>query len=141
MSVQEYFPYRYFPAAYYGAWSGSGGGDPVAAISGVTIFPQRKGAQITWSSVTENDTFVASQLGLKYPDRTIAVEGTFGSATVLVVGSWDGTNYHTLHGISGLLSFTAAGGDVIIENCPYIKLTHSGGSSESVTATLMAESY
>jgi hypothetical protein len=113
----------------------------VAAITPVTSHPYRSGAQVKWSSVTESDTFTASVLGLRYPDRGVTVQGTFGSATVLVVGSYDGTNYFTLHGQAGLLSFTAAGGDVIVENTPYIKCTHSGGTSESVTVTIVGQAY
>ena len=113
----------------------------MAAVQGKTTFPQPKGVQLTWSTVTESDTFTASQIGLHYPDRVVTVEGTIGGATVLVVGSNDGTNFHTCHGQSGLLSFTTAGGDVLIENYPYLKCTHSGGSSESITVTVMGASY
>ena len=113
----------------------------MAAIPGITSYPYRHAAKIVWASVTENDTFTASQIGQNYPDRGVTVQGTFGSATVLVKGSYDGTNYFTLHGQSGALSFTAAGSDIIVENTPYLQCTHSGGTSESVTVTFHGSSY
>ncbi len=113
----------------------------MAAIQGKTTFPEPRSSQIVWTTVTEADTFTASQIGLRYPDKVVTVEGTFGGATVLVVGSNDGTNFHTCHGQTGLLSLTAAGGDVIIENYPYLKCTHSGGTSESITVTITGASY
>lgn len=113
----------------------------MAAIGAVTSYPYRASIKIVWSTVTENDSFAATQVGMTYPDKGITVQGTFGSATVLVKGSYDGTNYFQLHGQAGLLSFTAAGGDVIVENTPYLQCTHSGGSSESVTVTIHGEAY
>ena len=113
----------------------------MSAVLGLTTFPEPRSLKIVWSSVTEADTFTASQRGQRYPDAVVTVEGTFGGATVLIVGSNDGTNFHTVHGQSGLLSLTTAGGDVIIENYPYLKATHSGGSSESITVTIIGASY
>ncbi len=113
----------------------------MAAIPATTTFPEKHAAKVVWSAVTEADTFAATAVGSRYPDRGITVQGTFGSATVLVKGSYDGTNYFTLHGQSGLLSFTAAGGDIMIEAPPYLQLTHSGGTSESVTATVIMTAY
>ncbi len=114
----------------------------MAVIPGLTTFPQSNGLQVQWSTAVAADTFGASKIGLRYPDKGVTVQGTFNGATILIVGSYDGTNYHTLHGQSGLLSFAAAGQDVIIENCPYINATHSGGGgSESITVTITGVSY
>lgn len=108
----------------------------MAAIPGITSYPEKGIVKVVWSAVTENDTFTASQIGSKYPDKGFTLQGTFGSATILIVGSYDGTNFFTMHGQSGALSYTAAGSDILVENPPYIKATHSGGSSESVTLTI-----
>ncbi len=113
----------------------------MAAIQGKTLHNERKAVTLTWTSVTEADTFTASQIGSKYPDRVVAVTGTFGGATVLIKGSIDGTTYFTCHGQTGLLSFTADGGDVIIENYPYLQATHSGGTGETVKVIVNGLSY
>ena len=113
----------------------------MAAVLPKTTFPDPKSFSITWTTVTEGDTFTASQIGGQYPVRCVTVQGTFGSATVLVKGSLDGTNYHTLRGLSAALSFTSAGLDIIQENTPYLQITHSGGTGESVTVTITGTSY
>jgi hypothetical protein len=114
----------------------------MAVIPGRTTFPQYHGIQVQWVTAVAADTFGPSQIGVRYPDKGVTVQGTFNGATVLIVGSYDGTNYHTLHGQSGLLAFAAAGQDVIVENCPYIGVTHSGGGgSESITVTVVGVSY
>lgn len=108
----------------------------MAAIPGVTSYPERCVMKVVWTGVTESDTFTATQVGSRYTDRVVTVQGTFGSATVLVKGSVDGTNYHTLNGPGGSLTFVAAGLSALIEATPYLQPTHSGGSSESVTVTV-----
>ncbi len=113
----------------------------MAAVQGKTLFNQRGAVTLTWTGVTESDTFTASQIGSMYPDKTVTVTGTFGGATVLIKGSNDGSTYFTCHGQSGSLSFTADGGDVIIENFPYLQATHSGGTSETVKVIVNGTSY
>ncbi len=113
----------------------------MAAIQCKTTFPEKRTLKMVWTTVTEADTFTASQEGSRYPDKTVTVVGTFGGATVLIKGSNDGTNFFQCHGQTGLLSFTVDGGDVIIENYPYLQATHSGGTSESVTVTIFGASY
>ena len=113
----------------------------MAAIQGKSTFPERGTLKMTWTSVTEADTFTASNEGSRYPDKTIQVSGTFGGATVLIKGSNDGSTYFTCHGQTGLLSFTSDGGDVIIENYPFLQATHSGGTGETVTVTIFGASY
>lgn len=113
----------------------------MAAIAPRTTYPERSTVNVVWPLVTENDTFTATHLGSRYPDRVVTVQGTFGSATVNIQGSVDGTNYATLTGKSGPLTFTSAAVDVIVENTPYLKVTHSGGSSESITVTVIGEAY
>lgn len=111
----------------------------MAAIPGITTYPEKHAVKVVWTTAVTADTFVAVQLGSRYTDRIVTVQGTFNSATILVKGSVDGTNYHTLTGPAGSVSFTAAGLSAIIESTPYVQITHSGGGgSESVTVTLYA---
>lgn len=92
--------------------------------------------QIQWVGVTEADTFAAVQCGSRYTDRTVQVAGTFGSATVNIQGSINGTSYVTLTGHDGAATFTTDDIKALIECTPYLQCTHSGGTSESVTVTL-----
>lgn len=109
----------------------------MATVSGRTTYPNRHVMKVVWPSVTNADTFGAVQVDGKYADRTVAVTGTFGSATVLVQGSLDGTNYFTLTGNSSSLSFTTAGLQAVIEATEYVQPSHSGGGgTESVTVTM-----
>lgn len=104
----------------------------MATIPGITSFPEKGVMKITWTSVTENDTFGAVQCGMKYPNRNVQVIGTFGSATVLFKGSNDGTNYATLTTHDGS-NWTSTGLRSIVQTTQYVQPTHSGGTSESVT--------
>jgi hypothetical protein len=116
----------------------------MSAIQAKTTFPENRSAQIIWSSVTEADTFLVSKIGIRYPDKTVSVEGTMGGATVSIQGSEDGVNFHTLRGGSGgagSLVFTTAGQDVLIENVPYLKPIHTGGTGETVTVIITCASY
>lgn len=119
----------------------------MAAIAPTLVVPQQTNvnnqhgpAHIwSWTPVTEADTFDAVEVPLSLPDRTIHVFGSFGAATVLVTGSLDGTNYFTLTDPQGnAISKTAAAGEAITELVRYIKLTHSGGTAESISAVLLA---
>lgn len=71
-------------------------------------------------------------------DRTVAVTGTFNSATVVIQGSLDGTNFFTLNDFQGsAISCTAACLEGIAEFVPYIRpSTSGGGGSQSITVTI-----
>jgi hypothetical protein len=76
----------------------------------------------------------------KFPIKFFSVAGTFGSATVVVQGSNDGTNWVTLttEGTTAL-SFTSASGiKPIYENCKFIRLTTSGGTGTDLDAYIIA---
>jgi hypothetical protein len=52
------------------------------------------------------DTGIAIDM-TDYADRSVQVEGTFGSATITIEGSNDGTNWETLRDPQGVaLTFT-----------------------------------
>lgn len=86
----------------------------------------------TWTGVTEADTFVAAEVGGQ-TDRSVQATGTFGSATLLVKGSNDGTTYLTLTDPQGnAISKTADALEQIEEGTRYIQPTHSGGTGETI---------
>lgn len=92
---------------------------------------------VSWTPVTSADSF---QL-VKYPEhtvRSIQVEGTFGSATVVLNGCNDNANFHGLNSVNGsAISLTSAGLKNIFENCPYLQPAASGGDgTQSLTVTL-----
>lgn len=72
-------------------------------------------------------------------DRSIQVAGTWGSATLVVQGSNDGTNWATLTDPQGnALSKTADFIEMISELTRYIRVSTSGGNgTQSLTATLL----
>ena len=73
-------------------------------------------------------------------DRSIIVSGTFGGATVAVVGSNDGTNWAPLHDESGVaLTFTALGAHAIVENLRYISCGLSAvGAGATITCSILS---
>jgi hypothetical protein len=77
----------------------------------------------------------------KYADRSVQVSGTFGAGgTVVVQGSNNGTNYHTLTDPQGnALSFTAAGLEQITEVVKFIRPSVTAGDgTTSLTVTIAA---
>lgn len=90
-----------------------------------------------WAAVTEADTFVAVSMP-EYLRASVHISGTFGSATVVLKGSNTGTNFFGLDDIEGTaISMTAEGLKQVQEGTIYYQPTHSGGSSESVTVTML----
>lgn len=110
-----------------------------------TITPTLTGAydkpiEAFWETLTENDTAAAWE-----PQRLAAliagvqVTGTFGSATVVLEGSWDGTNYVTLKDTAGNdVSLTAAGAAEFSTTAKLIRPAASGGTSQDVDITIIA---
>lgn len=71
--------------------------------------------------------------------RSVQIAGTFDSATVVVQGSNDGTNYVTLTDPQGnTITKTSAAIEAIEEVTRYIRASSSGGGANtSVTVTLL----
>jgi hypothetical protein len=94
---------------------------------------------IQWASVANNDTGELCEIP-GAADRSVQVQGTFGGATVIIQGSNDGTNWHTLNHPQGSpLSFAAAGLKGVVEITRFIRPSVSGGDgTTSVTVTLLA---
>lgn len=91
-----------------------------------------------WSPVTESDTVSYATIGgVGTLAGSVQVTGTFGSATVVLQGSNDGTNWVTLKDTSGTaISLTAAGASEFSTGMAYIRPSISGGSSQSLTITV-----
>jgi hypothetical protein len=100
--------------------------------------PQGAGSIITSSWVLGNaDTGVQIDL-TDYADRSVQVEGTFGSATITIQGSNDGTNWQTVRGPDSVaLTFTASGLKQVLETTLYLRVISAGGTGTSVTVTLV----
>lgn len=94
--------------------------------------------RIQWTNVTNADTFAAAPVGAAAL-RSVQIEGTFGSATVVIQGSLDGTNYQTLTDLQGsAISKTTTALEGIAEFTAFIKPSASGGGgTQSVTVTLI----
>lgn len=92
---------------------------------------------VQWSNIGDADTCTAVPMS-GGSDRSVQITGTFSSATVVIQGSNDGTNYAPLTDPQGnAISKTAASLEAISELTRYIKPTTSGGSSSSVTVSLL----
>jgi hypothetical protein len=69
---------------------------------------------------------------------SVQVTGTFGSSTVIMQASNDGTNYFPLKDLQGTaISFTSAGGAEFSTSAAYIRPSSSGGTSDSVNVTVV----
>ena len=76
-----------------------------------------------WSGVVSGDTCNPLAVPL-YSDKSVSVEGTFGTATVYIRGSIDGVNYYTLNDPQGNALTFASGTkriEAILENVAYIQ--------------------
>ena len=89
---------------------------------------------VTWETLTEADTgggYIAGSL--KPLVGSIQVIGTFGSATIVLQGSNDNTNWVNLKDTGGTaISLTAAGAAEFSTAMAYIRPSTSGGSSSDV---------
>ena len=92
---------------------------------------------VTWNC-TGNASGGGAEFG-QFPDRTFGVTGTFGSATVVLKGSFDGgTTWIGLHDFANnAVSFTAAGMSLVAENPPLIAPFTSGGTSTVLVCSIM----
>src|ERR1051326_4103317 len=111
----------------------------MATIPPVTAYPDRGTMTITWSNIGDSDTCTAAT-GARWPDKTVSVRGTFSSATVVIQGSDDNSNWVPLNdsrGEGNSLSFSSADIRTVTENPTYIRPSSTGGSSSSTTVVLV----
>ena len=94
---------------------------------------------ITWANLGSSDDG-APVGGSGWADKSIQVEGTFGSGgTIVLEGSNDGTNYRTLNDPFGVqLSLTSAGIHAITEATKFIRpRVTAGDGTTAITATVL----
>lgn len=79
--------------------------------------------RVVWASLAKGATSDPAAI-VGSSDMTIAVSGTFDTATATLQGSNDGTNWFTLSDpLGNALTFTAADMAVIFENPLYLRVT------------------
>jgi len=88
---------------------------------------------LTWEALGNADQGGAYTLPFA-ADITVQAIGTFGSATVRLQGSNDGTNWFNLtqKGGTTAIALTSAGGAAVNENPAYIRPATSGGTGTDV---------
>jgi hypothetical protein len=70
-------------------------------------------------------------------EKSVQTSGTFASATVILQGSNDGTNWNTLTDPQGnAISFTAAGLEAVTEHTRYVRPSSSGGAGAAVVVVV-----
>lgn len=98
---------------------------------------------VTWAAIGDADTCAPVQMGA-YADRSVQVFGTFGGATIAIVGSNEdtndpalATNYVALHDPQGVaLTMTAAKIEEIAEITNWTKPTTASGTASSLTVAM-----
>lgn len=92
-----------------------------------------------WTPLTPSDAVGDALEMPAWADRSVQITGTFDSATVVLQGSNDGTNWATLSDPQGNpISATSAKLEQIEEITRYIRPSTSGGSSsQSITVTVL----
>jgi len=91
---------------------------------------------VTWANIGDSDTCTAYDTG-GFSGRSVQVSGTFGSATIVLQGSNDGSNYVTLTDPQGnAISKTSAAFEQIEEMTRYLKPGTSGGTNSNTTVTV-----
>ena len=111
----------------------------MAEIALFTSIPAPGVARYFWETLTESDTAAAAKPGGTEPAiGSFQVTGTFGSATIILQGSNDGTNYVTIKDVDGVaVSLTAAGAQEFSSSMLHYRASTSGGSSSDVDVTLI----
>lgn len=86
----------------------------------------------SWETMGNADTGTAIEM-IEASDKSVQIVGTFGSATVVLQGSNDGTNWATLSDPQGnAISKTSAAIEQVLEHTRYIRPVTSGGTGTDV---------
>jgi hypothetical protein len=92
---------------------------------------------VTWTPVTQADTCNPVSFP-DHPDKSLQCSGTFGSASVALNGSNDGTNYAGLNSPnSTVIAITAAGVKSVLENTLYVQPVATGGSGQTLAINML----
>ena len=91
-----------------------------------------------WEALTENDSAASQRVNIAGTVLASAsVVGSFGSATVVLQGSHDDTNWFTVKDASGSdVSFTADGAAECPSTFVFYRFSASGGTSQDVDCRL-----
>lgn len=112
--------------------------------STVTDASRRASWVVVWTPLTSTNNVGDAYDMSAWSDRTAQVTGTFGSATLIMQGSNDGTNWFPLNNLQGTAwsIAAAAGGKGIAEVARYMRPSTSGGDgTQSLTVTMLATGY
>lgn len=92
----------------------------------------------TWTAMGNADTGTSVPMS-SASDRSVQVEGTFGSATVTIQGSNDGTNWQTLTDPQGTaLTWTSANRiEQIEEITRYVRPITAGGTGTNINVNIL----
>ena len=103
-----------------------------------TVTNSEKGVLITWTGVSTADTMEAYLInGGAAKGAFLVFEGTWGSATVVLKGSNDGSVYVGFKDMTGTtISGTADVAFNVRTAAKYLNVASSGGTGDNVNATL-----
>lgn len=114
----------------------------MATINPVRSSPANNIEKILWETLTEDDTAAHIMPGsIAGVVGSVQVIGTFGSATVVLQGSNDGSTWWSLKDTSGTaISLTAAGGADFSTAALYVRPSASGGTSQDIDIHMVLRS-
>lgn len=108
-----------------------------ATITDVSFKQDGSAMKAVWASTTEADTFAPISMP-EYIQRSVSMQGTFGSATVVLNGSIDGTNYTGLTNPAGVaISKTSAAVVGVSESTVFYQPVASGGTGQALTLSML----
>jgi len=94
------------------------------------------GKTVTWLTWTDADTCTGTR-GVSYNRCFAQFYGTFGGGTVVLQGSFDGTEWETIKDEGGnAISATADASFTFTAAQPFIRPSGSGGTAESYDVAL-----
>lgn len=94
---------------------------------------------VIWTLTTANADGAPVELP-HYPDKTVQIEGTFGSGTLTMQGTNDSTNYQTLTDPQGnTIAKVGAALEAIQENPRKIRPNLTGSTGATVTVTMLCK--
>jgi len=106
-----------------------------------TISPQwgprfEEAQEVLWETCATGDTI--EHIAAPMPGFSVQMTGTWGSATAVMQGSNDGSNWVALKDAQGNdVSLTADGGfDAVVTGWEYVRPSLSGGSSDDIDVTV-----
>jgi hypothetical protein len=109
-----------------------------ATLADMSLKGDRSAQVVTWTALTEADSAAVLDLG-EYEVDAVEFSGTFGGATIVLKGCVLSSG--TMTGLTDLggtaISKTSAGWQTVREQPRYVQPVASGGTSQSLTITLL----